>query len=153
MRYLSLWPENTAFETLFQDFAQNRVSTPALRKYRQEAAFSPALDVQESDKEFSIQFDIPGMTKDDIKIEVHDSKLFVSGERKRVSDVKESKEETESEKSFYTHFERSFGRFERTLTLPKNIDINQISARAENGVLTLQIPKTPEAQPRQIQIS
>lgn len=136
-----------------QDFAQTRLAAPTLRQFRQEAAFSPALDVQESDKEFAIQFDIPGMTKDDIKIEVHESKLFVSGERKRLNDVKESKDDGEGEKSFYTHFERSFGRFERTLTLPKNVDINQISARAENGVLTLQIPKTPEAQPRQIQIS
>lgn len=151
MKYLSLWPEASAFETIFDDVA--RVSAPTLRKLTQEFAFSPALDVVETDQEYVVNFDIPGMTKDDLKIEIHESKLTVSGERKRLT-TKEVKDgaEAKEDKTFYSHFERSFGRFERTLSLPKNVDPAKIAARAENGVLTVQIPKTVEAQPRQIAI-
>ena len=136
MKYLSLWPNetsSTAFN-LFKHF-DNEFA-------RELSGYSPALDIVETDQDFQVSLDIPGIKKEDIKIEVKDRSLLVSGERKR-----EVKDEHGMNRS-----ERSFGQFTRTLQLPLNVDTTKIEAQYEDGVLKLTIPKSEAAQPRLIDI-
>lgn len=108
-----------------------------------DAGFVPACDVEENDSEFILSFDLPGIKKDDVKIEIHDQRLTVSGERK-----------WESKKSDQTKYsiEKSYGRFERSFTLPTSINSEKVEARYEEGILKLSLPKTEVAKPRQIRI-
>jgi HSP20 family protein len=105
--------------------------------------FTPACDVEDKGDHLLLSFDVPGMKKDDIKIEVHNGTLLVSGERKQESEKKEG--------SVFRK-ERSYGRFERSFTIPEGTDIERIEANYENGVLMLAIPKAEEAKPKTVQI-
>ena len=101
------------------------------------SAFYPALDVAENDKEVIVHTDLPGMKKQDVKLEVHGQQLCISGE----SSVDKSQEDQN-----WTVRERSFGKFERRITLPKSVDLNKIQAKMDNGVLEVKVPKLPEQQ-------
>lgn len=103
----------------------------------------PAMDVVEGDDHFLLVADLPGMTEDDVAIEVLDDTLRISGERRR---------EHRIERAGFTRIERSFGTFERTLGLPAGIDAEAIEATFEDGVLELRIPKPVAATPRRVQI-
>lgn len=137
MRYLSLWPEQ---KLLTRDFWKTFDST--FGATTNDADFSPALDVEESEGKYTLMLDLPGIKKDEIKIEVRDNTLFISGERTR-----EKKSDGE-----VTRFERYFGRFERSLSLPKSVDTENISANYLDGVLTLDIPKIAEASTKRIEV-
>ena len=104
----------------------------------------PALDVWETETEVVYAFDLPGIPEEAISIEVNDETLSVSAER--------DKTEETSEDGFY-RFERRYGTFARAVGLPQGVDQDQISARYDNGVLEIRVPK-PEAQkPRKIALS
>ena len=94
----------------------------------------PRGDIAEKDTHYLVSFDLPGVAKEDIHIEAYDSKLKVSGERKAYS-------------------EKSYGRFERIVTLPEGVDSDGIMAHHENGVLAIAIPKAEEAKPKKIAIT
>jgi HSP20 family protein len=104
----------------------------------------PAMDLVETDEHFVLRADLPGMTEDDIKIELEDNVLTVSGERKS---------EHEETKEGYHRVERAFGSFARTLTLPKGVDAEKIVASFDKGVLEVRIPKPEVAKPRRISIA
>jgi HSP20 family protein len=104
----------------------------------------PAMDLIETDEHFVLRADLPGMDEDDIKIELEDGTLTVSGERKA---------EHESKNEGYYRVERAFGGFSRSLALPKGIDPEGVSARFDRGVLEVRIPKPAERKPRRIEIS
>lgn len=99
------------------------------------AEFSPSVDIEENDEIYLITADLPGMKKDDIKIDIHGNALRISGERSR-----EVKEEG--------YYERSAGRFTRSFTLPEGVDVKKIEANFEDGVLRVALPKT-EVKPSQ----
>ena len=103
----------------------------------------PAMDLVETGDQLVLRADLPGLTKDDLDIEVKDGVLTVSGERKA-----EHEEKTEG---FY-RMERVFGTFSRSLTLPKGVDANRVEAEFDNGVLELRIPKPEDAKPQRVQI-
>jgi HSP20 family protein len=103
----------------------------------------PAMDLVENEGEFVLRADLPGLTEDDIKIEFEDGTLTVSGERKS---------EQQSNREGYHRVERAFGSFSRSLTLPKGIDADAVSASFENGVLEVKIPKPELSKPRRIEI-
>ncbi len=103
----------------------------------------PRTDIREEKERFVIDIDLPGVEKDQIKIVVEENILKITGERKN-----EKKDEAEG----YTRIERSRGSFQRTFRLPKNIEVGRIESAYANGVLTLQIPKSKEALPRQIEV-
>lgn len=109
-----------------------------------ERSFAPATEITESEDQYLMSFDVPGMKKEDIKIEVDSNMLIVSGERKR--------EISSDKKDKVQRFEKSYGYFKRSFTLPQGIDHNAIQANYENGVLELALPKTAEAKPRRIEI-
>lgn len=105
--------------------------------------FVPSCDIEETDSEYILSFDVPGVKKEDIRVEAQDDQLIVSGERQ---DERKSKEG----RTYYR--ESSYGAFERRMSLPPNVDSDKIEANFENGVLNVVIPKTEQTQRRQIKI-
>jgi HSP20 family protein len=103
----------------------------------------PAIDVVEDGEQLVLRADLPGMTEDDIEVEVKDGVLTVSGERKT-----EEKKEDEG----YFRVERAFGHFSRSLTLPEGVAADKVTANFDNGVLEVRIPKPEERKPHRIQI-
>jgi HSP20 family protein len=103
----------------------------------------PAMDLVEHDDHFLLRADLPGLTENDVNIELNDGSLTISGERRA--------EHARQERGFY-RLERQFGPFSRTLTLPDGIDGGQIEASFTNGVLEVWIPKPEERKPRRIPI-
>ncbi|KYG66402.1 hypothetical protein AZI86_04950 [Bdellovibrio bacteriovorus] len=125
-------------ERMFADFQNSWDQQPAQR------SFTPAVDVSESAEHYLMTVDLPGFKKDDIKIEMNDNVLTISGERRRETTVDEEKK---------THrFERSYGSFTRSFSLPTTVSGDKIEANYEDGVLSLYLPKTPVAKARTIQI-
>ncbi|KAL4452256.1 hypothetical protein ABPG75_007918 [Micractinium tetrahymenae] len=109
-------------------------------------AKSLAVDVKDTGKELQIVADVPGMTKDDIKVQVSpDRVLTISGERKS-----EHKEGSEQEGNL--RIERSYGTFMRRFRLPEAVDVEAIKANVKDGVLAVTVPKTEAAQPKQIDV-
>jgi HSP20 family protein len=104
----------------------------------------PALDVWETPSEVVYAFDLPGIPEDAISIEVKDETLTVSAERQKTQETDEN--------GFY-RFERRYGTFARAVGLPQGVDQENISARYENGVLEIRVPKPEEQKPRKIELS
>lgn len=105
--------------------------------------WTPAMDVVETADEFVVTAELPGLGKDDIEIEIENNILTIRGEKKE--------ERREKEERHYV-YERRFGGFTRSFTLPTNVDPDRVSARFENGVLTVTLPKTEEARGRRVEI-
>lgn len=154
----SLWSNNSGMEErrdsfqsmarlrremddLFQNFlsATRDMGTP----FFSESAFQPLCEVEEKESHFLVSFDVPGMSRNDIKIEVIENQLHVTGERRQ---------EREEKKGKGFESERYYGSFERWLTLPQNAKAEEIEARVENGILQLAIPKAEKLKSREIKI-
>jgi len=105
--------------------------------------WTPRMDVHETDSAYVVTADLPGMTIDDIDIELEDSRLMISGERKS---------ESASPAGHYAHHERMFGKFQRVFTLPAAVQADGVIATYTNGVLTITIPKVEEARTKRIPI-
>ena len=103
----------------------------------------PAMDLVESGDHFVLRADLPGMSEEDVNIELEDSTLTISGERKT--------EHEESQEGYY-RVERASGSFQRSLTLPKGVDPEAVTASFDRGVLEVRIPKPEERKPRRIEI-
>ena len=107
-------------------------------------AWTPRTDIMESDKEVTIDVELPGMKKEDIKVEVKNGMLSITGERKQ---------ENKYESAESTRTERYYGKFERAFSLPETIDDGKISAEYKDGILTLKMPKTEKALPKEVQVT
>ena len=107
-------------------------------------SYMPQFDVKETKDSYVFSADLPGIREEDLDISLNGNQLVVSGKREG-----EERKETEQ---YHLH-ERSYGRFSRAFSLPDGINREQIKAHLKDGVLTLTIGKTPEVQPRRIQIS
>jgi HSP20 family protein len=106
-------------------------------------AFVPPVDVAVSDSDVVVTLDLPGLTSDDVSIEVVDDVLTVRGERRRADAPKGTA---------FAHVERGIGRFERSVRLPAGVDPEAVTASLEHGVLSLIVPKPDDQRPRRIQI-
>lgn len=95
-------------------------------------SFVPKVDVFEDENAFEVQVAVPGMNKEDFKIDINEDRLTISGERKYSKERKENN---------FRSVETSYGSFSRTFTLPDNIDVNKIEATYNNGILELTLPK------------
>jgi HSP20 family protein len=104
----------------------------------------PAMDLVETDEDFVLRSDLPGLSEEDVNIELEDNVLTVSGERKS---------EHEDHKEGYYRVERASGSFSRSLTLPEGVDPSKIKASFDRGVLEVRIPKPEERKPRKVAIS
>jgi HSP20 family protein len=103
----------------------------------------PAMDLAEQGDHLVLRADLPGLSEDDIEIEVKDGVLTLAGERKA---------ENEEKADGYYRVERSFGRFSRTLALPDGIDPDKIAAEFDRGVLEVRIPKPEERKAHRVEI-
>lgn len=128
------------YNSLVNDFVPTSFSNLIDRFFHENAArsggssysFVPRVDIYENDTAYQINVAVPGMKKDEFKIDLNDNYLTVSGERKFTKE--------KNEKHFYS-VETQFGSFSRSFSLPENVDATKISARYENGILELEIPK------------
>jgi HSP20 family protein len=127
---------NRLFNTVFD--APSPSNGGAMRRWM------PAMDLVESGDHFVLRADLPGLSEEDVKIELEDTTLTISGERAA---------EHESKDEGYYRLERAFGAFSRTLQLPKGIDPEAVSASFDRGVLEVRIPKPEERKPRRIEIA
>jgi len=107
-------------------------------------AWTPRIDVEETDKEILVKADLPGVDPKDVDVSVHDDTLFLKGEKK---------EEHEEKKKNYHRVERFEGSFYRAIPLPAGTDPDKVLASSAKGVVTVTIPKKPELLPRKITVS
>ena len=104
----------------------------------------PAMDLVETEDDFVLRADLPGLSEQDVNIELEDNVLTISGERKA---------EHEERKEGYYRVERASGSFSRSLTLPEGVDPNGVRANFDRGVLEVRIPKPEQRKPRKVAIS
>jgi len=127
-------------DSLFSRFRHDMDGGFNLQPFTQ-SDWTPAVDINESDKDFLITVEVPQVDKDDIKIQVQDGMLSISGERKY---------ENEDKKAH--RIERYYGSFQRSFKLPDNVKEDKIHADHKNGVLYLSLPKSEEKAPKQLEI-
>jgi HSP20 family protein len=133
------WPRE--LENFFEGFG-----LPSLRRFDSDLTrhgFNPKCEVTEDKEAYHLKFDLPGIPKDQIKIDLHDSQLTVSGERKL-----EKKEDSKRQ-----HFsEVHYGAFSRSMTFPTSVNNEKVLASYENGILSITVPKAEASRSRQITI-
>jgi HSP20 family protein len=127
---------NRLFNTFFETPAPG--NSGSLRRW------VPAMDLVETENDFILRADLPGLTEDDVKIELEDNLLTISGERKT---------EHEERKEGYYRIERASGSFSRSLTLPEGVDAEAVKASFDHGVLEVRVPKPEARKPHKVSIS
>ena len=137
------WSPLTELASLQNDMARMMDTFFAPRGGNGGSTWLPAVDVTETDEELVLSFDLPGLTEDEISIELEDNVLTVSGRRERKHERKGDN---------YFRWERRFGQFSRAVALPAGVRENDINATYENGVLEVHVPKPEEHKPKKIQI-
>jgi len=130
---LTLWNQ---FDDLFSDefFKGRRAAQRSLW---------PAVDIEETKDGYTLTADVPGVSPDQLDINVEDGVLTLKGERRS-----EHKEEGEG----YRRYERTFGSFHRSFVLPKGVDPGAVEAQVNHGQLTVRIPKPAQAVPRKVTV-
>lgn len=103
----------------------------------------PNTDIHDASDKLVVKSDLPGLSKDDIEVEVKGNTLFIRGEKKL---------EEESKDHGYLRSERYFGQFERVLPLSEDIDANKVDAQYKDGVLTVTVAKREESKPKQVKV-
>ncbi|MEY2486617.1 MAG: hypothetical protein QOG67_2230 [Verrucomicrobiota bacterium] len=107
------------------------------------ADWSPAADITEDNNEYVIKAELPDVKKEDVKVTVENGVLMISGERKFEKEEKEKK---------YHRIERAYGSFVRSFTLPDDTDAAKVKAEFKDGVLTVHLPKSEQAKPKQVDV-
>lgn len=110
------------------------------------SAWMPAVNVSETKDSLVLTAELPGMTENDIAVEIENNVLTLTGEKT------EERTEGDEERRYHV-WERSYGSFRRSFTLPRTVKADEITARFENGVLRIDLPKLAEAKGRKIEIS
>lgn len=123
--------------SFLDDFLSVRLPTPT-------RTFEPKIDVKESDKEFTVYAELPGLDKDDFKLTLENSILTLAGEKKF---------EHEEKKGEVYRVGRSYGSFKRSFRLNDTVDSKKIKADYKNGILAITIPKTEKTKPKEIEIA
>jgi HSP20 family protein len=137
MTQLTEKKRNGSFPRMRNDYFTNRLFFPRLFDIDDDffgnGMSTPPANVTETEKEYTIELSVPGMNKEDIKVDLEEGVLTVSSERE---------EEKKSEEKNYHRREFSYSSFKRTFTLPENADETKINAKYENGMLRVSIPKS-----------
>ena len=138
------------FDRLFDDLLQGFGRSPLGRDLPGWPAMArnilkPTMDISSAEKEYTVTVEVPGVKEDDIQLELADETLTIRGEKKQ--------ESTANDKRYYC-VERSYGAFQRVLSLPEDVDQDGIQAAFKNGVLTITMPRRalPEAKVRRIAV-
>jgi HSP20 family protein len=107
--------------------------------------FTPRVDVTDNNGTLTFHVELPGMSKEDVKISITDGNILtIRGEKKR---------EEKSEEKNFLRIERSWGSFTRSFALPDNLDTDKVNAEFENGVLNVAIPKREPSKPKELEIN
>ena len=107
------------------------------------SSWTPAVDILEQEDSYTLEAELPGLKKDDVKISVQDNLLTLRGEKK---------DERKESKKGYLRMETNYGSFTRSFTLPTTINASKIEAEFKDGILKIQIPKAEEAKPKMIEV-
>lgn len=107
-------------------------------------AWTPPVDIHETEEALILKAELPGFSKDDVHVELHNNRLTLRGERKHETEVKEEQ---------YHRRERAYGSFQRSFQLPTTIDQEKVMASFKDGILELRLPKSEKAKPKRIAIS
>jgi HSP20 family protein len=108
------------------------------------STWTPSVDIYETDDALVIKTELPGVSKDDVSIDVHENTLTLRGQRKHEAEVKDE---------HYHRVERAYGSFQRSFVLPTMIDYEKVQATFKDGVLELHLPRLESAKPRRIAIN
>lgn len=140
MTYTSVHPARTAnwLDQFFHDFDRG-----VFAGSRSAPAFVPAVDVVEDESAYVLRAELPGVAREDIKVEVKDNRLVLSGKKEAVNRGEEGR---------YRHLESRHGEFSRSFELPRNVKADAVEATFKDGALSLRIPKADEAKPKPIEI-
>jgi len=139
MNTLSIWNPIHEMDELFH----NRLASVLGGESAQSVAWSPVVDIEETELNYLIRAELPGLSKEKVKVKVEDGVLTLSGER----DLKRKVEG----KTFH-HIERSHGTFTRSFTLPENAEAESVSANYKDGLLEIRVAKSEEALPKSIEV-
>lgn len=123
---------NGVFDNIWRGFA-----TPAVTAGQATVALQPQTDIAETDKEYEVTVELPGIDEKDVDVTLSNGVLSIKGEKKF---------EREEKKKDYYLSERSYGSFQRSIRVPEGVDAEKVSAAFNKGVLTLKLPKLPEVQ-------
>ncbi len=146
MGYLTETNRNRNFADWRREFDRwfGDAATPAFYKSPEEGqSFLPACDLEEDDGHYLLSLEVPGVAKEDVKIEVEGNTLVVSGHRSASAQKKEGG-------TWYS--ERQYGSFQRAFTLPAHVDPTKIEAQAKDGILKIALPKAEAAKPRTVKV-
>lgn len=137
----NLSPLHEEFDRMFRDFfhAPTHLTSPFGSLHGSSSNLTPSMDFTETDKAYELTTELPGVDEKEIEMSLSDGMLTISGEKKSTHE--------ESDKNLH-RMERSFGSFKRAVSLPNDVDIDQVKATLKNGVLTVSMPKVPESQGR-----
>jgi HSP20 family protein len=138
---IMLWGDALPDVRFFEDRI-DRVFERALGRDRQ-TPWMPAMDVYETDEKLVVTLELPGLSASDVDVQVEDSTLTINGKREFSNEVNEE---------HYHRIERRYGQFSRAVTLPPQVDAGRVDARFEDGVLTVEVPKTEKAKPKKIEV-
>lgn len=133
----------------FEDLQRRFLGSALLKDFNfgnealQRTEWAPAVDIAETPEAYTLHAELPAMKKEDIKLSVEDGVLTLTGERKL---------EREEKNKTYHRVERSYGRFQRSFTLPTAVDEAKVTASYDNGVLNVLIPKAAPPPPRSKEI-
>tara|TARA_B100000929_G_scaffold280312_1_gene258193 strand:+ start:321 stop:749 length:429 start_codon:yes stop_codon:yes gene_type:complete len=139
MNTLSIWNPIHEMDELFH----NRLASVLGGEGAQSVAWSPVVDIEETELNYLIRAELPGLSKKNVKVVVEDGVLTLSGER----DL-----ERKVEGKTFHHIERSHGTFTRSFTLPENADAESVSANYKDGLLEIRVAKGEEALPKSIEV-
>jgi len=140
----ALWRNRgSLFRPTFDDFVEKFFfGWPSFDK-ESDISWNPRVDIHETNDDILIDVELPGIVKKDIKVEVKDNMLTITGERKQERKV----EGTECCRS-----ERHYGKFERTFSLTDTVDADKINAAFKDGILTLTLPKIEKVKPKEVSV-
>ena len=139
MNTLSIWNPIHEMDELFH----NRLASVLGGEKVQSVAWSPVVDIEETELNYLIRAELPGLSKEKVKVTVEDGVLTLSGER----DL-----ERKVEGKTFHHIERSHGTFTRSFTLPENAEAESVSANYKDGLLEIRVAKSEEALPKSIEV-
>jgi HSP20 family protein len=132
------------FNKLFNTFNQRfGFDDSTMNEELENAVWSPLTDITENKDQYILKMDLPGVSKENLKLSFHDGELIISGERKQEKEDKDSK---------YHRIERTYGKYFRSFTLPQTIQADKINAEFKDGQLTITVPKSEEAKPKELEI-
>lgn len=142
---LTLWEPFREMDEFFNRLAPVRGSRRwgELPGTERQLNWSPSADISETDDEYRIKAELPGVSKEDVRVAVENGVITLSGERHHESEDKSEK---------FHRVERFHGSFSRSFALPDNADVQHIKAESKDGTLLISIPKLPSAKPKQIEV-